>query len=293
MPGGYPGSSKVGAWRFKPALKPASTLDPIGGDNNSIGGDNNPIGGDNNPIGGDHNSIIFLNFTTMKNHDWLPKNHEALYLNLTLTTGYLTGVVRTRIGLGTSTPGGAWYDGDFWSAWESHQDVYSQWQNPSTRTSFITTELQDSESKLVPLYRELYTGFIRSNPLVTNADLDGMGFPLHPSGGHTPVPVPHTMPEAEVIWPSPGVVEIHFRDAGWSRRAKPHGVHGAEICWAVLDEKPVKWDELTNSSFDTHTPFRLTFKGNQRGKWLYFSLRWENTRGEKGPWSEILETVIP
>jgi hypothetical protein len=30
-----------------------------------------------------------------------------------------------------------------------------------------------------------------------------------------------------------------------------------------------------------------------RGKKLYFALRWENTRGEKGPWSEIHSTIIP
>jgi hypothetical protein len=31
----------------------------------------------------------------------------------------------------------------------------------------------------------------------------------------------------------------------------------------------------------------------QRGKTVYFALRWENTRGEKGPWSEIMSAIIP
>jgi hypothetical protein len=30
-----------------------------------------------------------------------------------------------------------------------------------------------------------------------------------------------------------------------------------------------------------------------RGKWLYFAARWENNRGKKGPWCEIMNTVIP
>jgi hypothetical protein len=70
-------------------------------------------------------------------------------------------------------------------------------------------------------------------------------------------------------------------------------VHGAEIAWAILDTPPVNWDALTHSSFDTHTPFRLTFGGDQRGKTLYFALRWENTTGEKGPWNEIQNAIIP
>jgi hypothetical protein len=70
-------------------------------------------------------------------------------------------------------------------------------------------------------------------------------------------------------------------------------VHGAEICWAVLDTPPVNWSQLVNSSFDTASPFRLSFEGEMRGRRLYFALRWENTRGAKGPWSEIQDTVIP
>jgi hypothetical protein len=30
-----------------------------------------------------------------------------------------------------------------------------------------------------------------------------------------------------------------------------------------------------------------------RGKRIYFRARWENNRGEKGPWSEIGESIIP
>lgn len=37
----------------------------------------------------------------------------------------------------------------------------------------------------------------------------------------------------------------------------------------------------------------LTFDENQRGKTVYFALRWENTRGEKGPWSQIVSSIIP
>ncbi|MDR3235698.1 MAG: hypothetical protein LBT48_03095, partial [Prevotellaceae bacterium] len=85
---------------------------------------------------------------------------------------------------------------------------------------------------------------------------------------------------------------IHFFDQD-TKKAKPAGVHGAEIRWAIRDEPVVDVEDLTNSSFDTRTPFTLEFKGHERGQTVYFCLCWENTTGEKGPWSEIVGAIIP
>ncbi|MDR1666081.1 MAG: hypothetical protein LBS03_00065, partial [Bacteroidales bacterium] len=153
--------------------------------------------------------------------------------------------------------------------------------------------LNDAEAAFKPLYRQLYNGFLRENPLVTDADLIAMGLPARGSGGRTPAPDPTTAPFGEVKTPSPGVVDIHFRDAGSESRKKPAGVHGAEIRWTVSDTPVTDWTQLVNSSFDTNSPLRLSFAGADRGHRLYFALRWENTRGVKGPWSEIQETIIP
>jgi hypothetical protein len=120
-----------------------------------------------------------------------------------------------------------------------------------------------------------------------------MGLPQRNENKPTPAPVPTTVPVTEIVLPAPATVEIHFHDEGKTNVAKPKGVHGAEICWAIRDTPPEHWKELTNSSFDTHTPLRLEFDIEERGRTLYFAIRWENTRGEKGLWSEIQTAVIP
>jgi hypothetical protein len=89
------------------------------------------------------------------------------------------------------------------------------------------------------------------------------------------------------------VVEIHFHEEGSENRAKPAGVHGAEFVYALLDVAPVDWSQLPHSTFATRTPLKLTFTGFERGKTLYFAARWENTRGEKGPWNEIKAVIVP
>jgi hypothetical protein len=163
---------------------------------------------------------------------------------------------------------------------------------PTTRTK-VTVQTKTAarkavESKLRPFLK----GYVTYNPVVTDADRDSMSLPIH-KVTRTDVPVPTTIIEAKVLLPSPGVVEISFHDAKSEHRAKPAGVHGAEIAWAVLAAPPTDWKELIRSSFDTHSPQRLSFEGADRGKTLYFALRWENTRGEKGPWNEIQSTIIP
>jgi hypothetical protein len=143
------------------------------------------------------------------------------------------------------------------------------------------------------VYRQLYTGYLKGNPLVTDEDLVSMGLPKHSSGGKTPPPPPTSVIEATADTSKIGIVGINFRDKNEKGTAKPKGVHGAEIAWAILEVPPTDWSNLVHSSFDTRTPAQLVFSGAERGKTLYFALRWENTKGDKGPWSEIYNAIIP
>jgi hypothetical protein len=88
-------------------------------------------------------------------------------------------------------------------------------------------------------------------------------------------------------------VKIFFQDIDSTHKAKPKGQHGAQIRWMILTSPPENVDDLIHSAFDTNSPFTLEFGEADRGKTVYFCLRWENTRGEKGPWSEIVKAIIP
>jgi hypothetical protein len=48
-----------------------------------------------------------------------------------------------------------------------------------------------------------------------------------------------------------------------------------------------------HSEFDTHSPYIFQFDLPDAGKRLYVCARWENTRGQKGPWSVIKNAIIP
>jgi len=148
-------------------------------------------------------------------------------------------------------------------------------------------ERKKSEGIIRPFVKQ-YLRF----PPVTDADRENMGVPNYAST-RTPVPKPATVPEAEVKMPHPTVIEIHFHDEGSKSHAKPDGVRGAKIAYALFDTPPATVEELPRSDFNTSSPFTLNFGQNERGRTLYFALRWENTTAKKGTWSLIQSTIVP
>lgn len=222
--------------------------------------------------------------------DWLPRNHEKLYNQANATVNYLTADVLERIGFAGTTY--VWYNTEFIPKHGIFNAAFEDWQNPALRTPAKTTALVSSERAFVPLYRSLY-GFLKGNPLVTDEDLVTMGLPKRPSGGKTPPAPPTDVIDATTDTSRPGILGINFRSKNEKGIAKPKNVRGAEIVHAILDTPPTDWSQLIHSTFDTRTPSQLVFSGEQRGKTVYFALRWENNVGEKGPWSEIYSAIIP
>jgi hypothetical protein len=229
----------------------------------------------------------------MKNIDWLPKNHEDLYDHLSQTWSYLAKHNnRSRMGLDGKI--GIWLDTEFEAARKAFVEAFEAWKDKSKRTPRITERLKKAETKLRPLYRTLYMGFLKESPFVTDEDLMVMNLPPRLEGNHPEATIIlKSVPSVVIEQGSAGVLIIHFRDGEDRNRAKPKGIHGVEVCWEILDNAPTGLYQLTNTSSDTRTPLRLTFESHLRGKKIYCAFRWENTRGEKGPWSIIYSAYIP
>jgi hypothetical protein len=226
-------------------------------------------------------------------HDWLPQNHEALVNQSTQTWDYLYAN-RDRLGFGATTLQGQWIDAAYSSKYTAFIAAFNDWKNPAERTPMKTSVLGETEKLFREAYRQLYTGFLKNNPLIADDDLLAMGLPTRHTGGNHPSPVETTYPDVDMDSSMIRRLTFHFFARGHKKsKAKPAGQHGAEIRWAKLDTPPTAIAELIHSAFDTHSPFTLEFEENERGKTVYFCLCWENTRGEKGPWSEIQSAIIP
>jgi hypothetical protein len=226
--------------------------------------------------------------------DWLPRNHEALRDKGAQTYDYLTDPAnRERLGFAPLSLLGRWLDSEFTPAFRDFDAAYKIWKNPETHTPVTVKVLETAEGVFTVLFRTL-EGMLKSSPLVTAADLEAMGLPKRRSGGGTAAPVATEPPDSDVDTSVIRRLGIRFFEKGHGhKRAKPAGQYGAEIRWIISSTPPASLDELLHSDISTHTPFTLEFENNQRGKTVYFALRWENTSGKKGPWSEIRSAMIP
>jgi hypothetical protein len=172
---------------------------------------------------------------------------------------------------------------------------YDVSENPDTRTSAHILARQEARKVLETAIRSFFKEYIIYNSSVTDEDRRIMGLTI-PDPKPTPVPKPEHAPEVTVTVVDPATLNVAFRDKNEKGHAKAYGIHGAETLWGVFDAgapAPVGPPELPHSSFATHSPLRLAFDWSDRGKTLYFVVRWENNNAEKGPWSEMQKTIIP
>jgi hypothetical protein len=221
---------------------------------------------------------------------WIKSSYEGFYFQSLQTKTYLDG----KFGdFGINGTSAAWVNNVFKPAQQTYANAFLAWQNEAERTPAKITTLQNTRTALIPLYQELYA-MLKGLPTVSDTDLQEMDLPKRPAGGsHPPMPVPTTNPVISIDISTIRQLTLHYVDSGTGKRGKPHGVQGAVIRWALLPETPVDIDLLLNTLLDTATPYLLKFREEERHLMAYFCAAWQNTRGEMGPWSEIISAVIP
>jgi hypothetical protein len=194
---------------------------------------------------------------------------------------------RTQWGLDSE-----WLDNDLLPKKAEWKVAWAAYENPATRNPSITFAKNEKRKKYEKVLRQLVKN-LQCNTHVTPDDLHGMGILIPPST-HTDAPVEKYAPDSDTDTSTIGRLIFHFFEKGSRhRKGKPAGQHGAELRWSLSETPVTEWNELAHSEIDTNSPFTLVFENDQRGKTVYFALRWENTTGKKGPWSEIRSAIIP
>jgi hypothetical protein len=159
------------------------------------------------------------------------------------------------------------------------------------KTSIIVAEKNTARKRLEAIIRKL-VGFRLKNPVITDAQRVALGLHVRDTT-HTPVPVPTTRPEIDIDVLDVRRLKIVFHDMGSASKAKPYGVNGAVILYAVLDTPPADISALTRSVLATRTPHILEFTEEERSKTVYIAICWQNEKGQRGPCSEIESAIIP
>ena len=135
---------------------------------------------------------------------------------------------------------------------------------------------------------------IQRNPAVSDDMRTAAGLPIY-KDTRTATSVPSTTPTLQKVDSSSrAILRLFFVDSATpTKRVKPDGVMYCEIREQIGGAAPVNPDTMAFLASETRTPYRADFEPEEVGKTVYFALRWVNTRGEHGPWSEIFTEVVP
>jgi hypothetical protein len=174
------------------------------------------------------------------------------------------------------------------ASWETAYaaNVSAQAQAMATRQT-----KDDERSSLTALVRPLVAQ-LQASTVVTDAHRQALGITVRATT-RTTSPTPTTRPVATVDTSQRLQHTISFGDESTpGNRAKPDGVSGCEIWTKIGEPAPVDPSELKYLATDTRTPYVAEFDGADAGKMAYYMLRWVNTRGERGPWSQTVGGTI-
>ncbi|MDR2359444.1 MAG: hypothetical protein LBD87_06580 [Prevotellaceae bacterium] len=159
------------------------------------------------------------------------------------------------------------------------------------KTSIIVAEKNAARATLVKKIREL-AGFRLRNPVITGAQRIALGLHVRTTTYAT-IPAPKSRPELSLHVVDFRRLKVLFHDKDSDSRAKPYGINGAVIAYAVSGVPPAGVHALTHSVLATRTPHFLEFTEEERGKTIYVAICWQNLKGKRGPWSEIESALIP
>jgi hypothetical protein len=134
--------------------------------------------------------------------------------------------------------------------------------------------------------------FRLKNPVITDSQLTALGVHVH-DRTQSNIADPKTRPEHWLEVLDVRRISVHFHDQYADNKAKPYGMDGAVVAFVVLDEPATDIDQLTRTELATRTPHVIQLTDKDRTKILSVAVCWQNRKGVKGPWSEILSTVVP
>jgi len=165
------------------------------------------------------------------------------------------------------------------------------------RTTAYVVRKNRLKDVLVKIIRNIVQGFLSRNEFVIAEDRAELWLPLR-DVIPTVIPPPAIPVTGILTFPAKGLVEMtKIQPAGGTRdeRAK----HGVRIYFGIvggavkaIPERPSTGDDLPHSVFTRRKRFRFDFTG-ESGKEAFFSMRYENSKGEAGPWGHIISAFIP
>jgi hypothetical protein len=165
-------------------------------------------------------------------------------------------------------------------------------EEPATRTSVNVAGKNEAREDLETDTRQAVNEFLIHNHLLTDEDLRMLGLPIHDTKP-SPAPPITSRPIVEVGFDEIQKHVLIVRDAEMASAGRPAHAAGFEIWRKVGEPAPVADSDWQLAVQAPHSPHELNYNGSETGLRVYYRVRWINTRGVPGPWSETVNAIIP
>jgi hypothetical protein len=174
--------------------------------------------------------------------------------------------------------------------------VYGLWNDAFRATQVPHIPQLTAEKNRVRLVSERFlrgfiNRFLRWEP-VTDLQRDKMGI-RNWDTIRTPQPAPTTVPEIEADSSVIRQLTLRMREHGATHWGRPAHVHGIELAWGIMENRPEHVSALHHTDSASSNPFVLDFEESERGKRVFYCARWLNNKMQHGPWSDIESAIVP
>ena len=164
---------------------------------------------------------------------------------------------------------------------------YGAAKSKNNRDSGDVKAKDDAKADYTATLRAFTKEYLAHNHLVTDADRLHLGITVQ-SGTHTPVAEPTTAPVATIDFSVLLQHSLSFIDSATpTSKAKPYGVNGAEV-WRKMSDGT----DYIYLGTCTRTPYTVKFADSDAAKTASYKLRWVNTKGQQGPWSAVVSSLV-
>jgi hypothetical protein len=140
--------------------------------------------------------------------------------------------------------------------------------------------------------RTIKNRYLDYNDAVTEEDRARLGLPVH-DRDLTPKPAPVSVPVLEVVPRNNRQHTVTALNQKTGKKQKPEDAHGVRFVWEIRDTVPVDAGDLRGSVFRVGTRVVFDYREAERGKRVFYAACYENGKGYRGAWSDIVEAVIP
>lgn len=164
---------------------------------------------------------------------------------------------------------------------------------PGGHTPENTQAKNDARHALTPVLSKFIQRYIYMNDAVTRADLLHIGLPLHDTTSTVhPAPVSQLMLEVMIVNSRHTVTAIDMVSKSSRRPADAYGCKFACKVCKVGEPAPTNPNDFGNTVFTRKTSAVYDHPEVEEGSVAYYAGRYENAKGEAGPWSKIARVII-